>query len=116
MEREVPVVSLLGDDGRYFWYHHTSADTVSAVNPLQLDNCLVSWAAATYILADFDYSTKQESSTTATVVPSTTTTGESTTTVTTTTPASSSGHYHGSLKVSIFMGIFLVSVLYFFDE
>lgn len=54
-EIEVPVVSLLGDDGRYFWYHHTAADTVSALNPVQLDNCLISWASASFILADIDY-------------------------------------------------------------
>lgn len=59
IDLDIPVVSLLGDDGRYFWYHHTDSDTVSALNPLQLDYCLASWASATYILADFAYSTER---------------------------------------------------------
>lgn len=48
----VPTVSLNGDDGRYFWFHHTNADTMTAVNSTQLDRCLALWASTAYVLAN----------------------------------------------------------------
>jgi len=48
----VPGIVLNGDDGRYFWYHHTNADTMTAMNPSELDKCLAVWASTAYIIAD----------------------------------------------------------------
>jgi len=50
----VPNIVLNGDDGRYFWYHHTEADTIHALNPNTLDKCLAVWASTAYIIADLD--------------------------------------------------------------
>lgn len=51
-EINVPVVTLLGDDGRYFWFHHSEADTMTAVNSAQLDRCLGLWTSTVYVLAN----------------------------------------------------------------
>lgn len=48
----VPVLSLYGDDGRYFYFHHTHADTMTAVDSKTLDKCLATWTATAYVLAD----------------------------------------------------------------
>ena len=50
----VPGADMIGDDEkqRYYWYHHTLADTVSVVNSEQLDRCLAFVATTVYILAD----------------------------------------------------------------
>lgn len=50
----VPSVVLNGNDGRYFWYHHTEADVLTAMESKELDNCLAVWAATTFILADMN--------------------------------------------------------------
>ncbi|CAL8110730.1 unnamed protein product [Orchesella dallaii] len=50
----VPGIVLNGDDGRYFWYHHTDADTMTAMQPANLDRCLAVWASTAYIIADLN--------------------------------------------------------------
>jgi len=49
----VPFTELDGSgNGRLFWYYHTRADTIDAVNPKNVDECLAVYAATAYILAD----------------------------------------------------------------
>ena len=48
----IPSVVLNGNDGRYFWYHHTEADVLTAMESKSLDTCLAVWASLSYIIAD----------------------------------------------------------------
>uniref|UniRef100_A0A1B6G529 Carboxypeptidase Q n=1 Tax=Cuerna arida TaxID=1464854 RepID=A0A1B6G529_9HEMI len=49
---EVPLLSNLNDNGRYFWFHHSDGDTMTVLNPDDLDKNTALWAATAYILAD----------------------------------------------------------------
>jgi carboxypeptidase Q len=47
----VPTLALVDDETRYFWYHHTEADTVDKLTPSQLSACasamaVMAWEAA----------------------------------------------------------------------
>jgi len=57
MKLGVPGMSLgTDDDGKYFWYHHSAADTPDKVDPKHLNQCIAAIAIATYIYADLpDY-------------------------------------------------------------
>lgn len=44
--------SLLNDNQKYFWYHHTAADSMSILEPGILDLCAAFWAAFSYVVAD----------------------------------------------------------------
>lgn len=48
----VPGLSLLNDNKRYFYYHHTSGDAITVEDPDHLDKSTILWAAASYVLAD----------------------------------------------------------------
>lgn len=48
----VPGLSLANDNANYFYYHHSSADTISLENPDDLDKSTILWAVASYVLAD----------------------------------------------------------------
>ncbi|CAG7822930.1 unnamed protein product [Allacma fusca] len=52
----IPTISLLGDDGRYFWFHHTEADAITAgtVNSTEFDRCLALWTSTAFIIADVE--------------------------------------------------------------
>jgi len=54
IKKGVPGANMVGDDEkqRYFWYHHTLADTMSVVNSDQLDRCLAFVATTVYILGN----------------------------------------------------------------
>lgn len=46
----VPVMSLMVDSQRYFWYHHTAGDTIDKLDPADLNKCaaalaIMSWFA-----------------------------------------------------------------------
>ena len=49
----IPGASLLTKDDRYFWYHHSEADTINAQNQTSVEDCAVFWTALAYIIADF---------------------------------------------------------------
>ncbi|ODN03873.1 Carboxypeptidase Q [Orchesella cincta] len=48
----VPGAILDTDGEKYFWYHHSNADTVTALNPNDLDVCLALMTSLSYVLAD----------------------------------------------------------------
>ena len=50
----VPVMSLGVDDSKYFWYHHTPADTFDKVDYKEFNNCIAAMAIMSYVVADMD--------------------------------------------------------------
>ncbi|XP_043194131.1 carboxypeptidase Q-like [Amphibalanus amphitrite] len=51
-QRGVPAAALDVDQSRYYWYHHTEADTMDALDPHNLDLCVATMAASVYVVAD----------------------------------------------------------------
>lgn len=52
MKEKIPVMSLKVDNSRYFWYHHTRADTIDKLDPHELNLCVATIAVMAYIVAD----------------------------------------------------------------
>lgn len=48
----VPAMHLEVERDRYFWYHHTAADTVDKVSPKDLNDCTAAMAVMLWQLAD----------------------------------------------------------------
>ncbi|KRT83574.1 Peptidase, partial [Oryctes borbonicus] len=48
----IPRASLLNENGKYFWYHHSDADTMDVEDSENLDKCLAVWTAVAYVAAD----------------------------------------------------------------
>jgi carboxypeptidase Q len=48
----VPGMGLNVDGTRYFWYHHTDADTVDKLDPHDVALCVATMAIMAYVLAD----------------------------------------------------------------
>ena len=48
----VPGMGLNVEDSRYFWYHHTDADTVDKLDPREVALCAATMAVMAYVLAD----------------------------------------------------------------
>ncbi len=48
----VPIMDLLVDQTKYFWYHHTDADTIDKLDPHELNLCVAAMAVMAYIIAD----------------------------------------------------------------
>lgn len=48
----VPVSELLSDNSRYFWYHHSVADTIDKLSPSELGDCIAALGILTYVAAD----------------------------------------------------------------
>jgi carboxypeptidase Q len=48
----VPVMELTVEDSKYFWFHHTAADTPDKVNPKELSQCAAAMAVMAYVVAD----------------------------------------------------------------
>ena len=47
-------MSLNVDDSRYYWYHHTNADTFDKINFNDFNNCIAAIAIMAYVVADMD--------------------------------------------------------------
>ncbi len=52
MQRGVPGMGLAVDGTKYFWYHHSEADTVDKLDPAELGRCVAALAVMAYVVAD----------------------------------------------------------------
>nr|XP_021191973.2 carboxypeptidase Q [Helicoverpa armigera] len=48
----VPGASLLNENERYFWYHHSEGDTMNVQTMKDVVDCAAFWAAFSYVIAD----------------------------------------------------------------
>jgi carboxypeptidase Q len=51
-EAGVPVMGLSVEDSRYFYYHHSDADTMDKLNPREMALCVATMAVMAYVVAD----------------------------------------------------------------
>jgi carboxypeptidase Q len=52
MQLGVPGMGLLVDGTKYFWYHHTEADTVDKLDAHEMALCVATMAVMAYVVAD----------------------------------------------------------------
>jgi carboxypeptidase Q len=52
VERGMPGMGLETDGTRYFWYHHTDADTLDKLDPEEVARCVAAMAVMAYVVAD----------------------------------------------------------------
>jgi carboxypeptidase Q len=52
MREGVPGMGLDVDGARYFWYHHTDADTIDKLDPREVAECVAAVAVMAYVVAD----------------------------------------------------------------
>ena len=52
MQRGVPGMGLQVDGTRYFWYHHTDADTMDKLDAREVALCVATMAVMAYVVAD----------------------------------------------------------------
>jgi carboxypeptidase Q len=52
MERGVPGMGLNVDGTRYFWFHHSDADTIDKLDPREMGLCVATLAVMAYVIAD----------------------------------------------------------------
>ena len=52
MATGVPGMGLDVDGSKYFWFHHTPADTPDKLNPAEMQRCVAAFAVMAYIIAD----------------------------------------------------------------
>jgi carboxypeptidase Q len=52
VERGVPGMGLKVDASRYFWYHHTAADTFDKIDAGEMARCVAALAVMAYVAAD----------------------------------------------------------------
>ncbi|HYH83683.1 MAG TPA: M20/M25/M40 family metallo-hydrolase [Longimicrobium sp.] len=48
----VPGLGLDVDGTKYFWYHHSNADTIDKLDPQEFAKCVAAMAVAAYVVAD----------------------------------------------------------------
>jgi carboxypeptidase Q len=48
----VPVMGLSVDGARYFWYHHSDADTIDKLDPREVALCVATLAVMAYVVAE----------------------------------------------------------------
>jgi carboxypeptidase Q len=52
-DAHVPTLDLAVDGTKYFWFHHTDADTVDKLNPVELNRCAAAIAVMAYSYSDY---------------------------------------------------------------
>ncbi len=52
MQEGVPGMGLHVDNSRYFWYHHTAADTIDKLDEEEYQKCIAAMAVMAYVAAD----------------------------------------------------------------
>ena len=52
MEKGMPGMGLNVEPTRYFWYHHTDADTMDKLDPDEVARCVAAMAVIAYVVAD----------------------------------------------------------------
>jgi carboxypeptidase Q len=52
MKEGVPGMGLRVDGEKYFWYHHTDADTIDKLDPRETAECVAAMAVMAYVVAD----------------------------------------------------------------
>jgi carboxypeptidase Q len=52
MAEGVPGMGLNVEDEKYFWYHHSDADTVDKLDPREMAQCVAALAVMAYVVAD----------------------------------------------------------------
>ena len=50
----VPTGSIANHNEHYFYFHHSDGDTMTVLDPHQMDLCSAVWTAFAYVLADMD--------------------------------------------------------------
>ena len=50
----IPVMSLKVDNSKYFWYHHTPADTFDKVDFDEFNKCVAAMTIMSFVVADLD--------------------------------------------------------------
>jgi len=54
MREGVPGMGLLVEGEKYFWYHHTHADTVDKLDPHELAKCVATLGVMAFVVADLE--------------------------------------------------------------
>ena len=50
----VPLGNIKTHNERYFWFHHSNGDTMTVMDPIQMNLCSAVFAVYSYVLADMD--------------------------------------------------------------
>ena len=50
----VPGASLGNENSKYFYFHHSAADTMSVLDPDDMDLCAAVWTVVAYVVANMD--------------------------------------------------------------
>ena len=51
-EARIPALALAVDESKYFLIHHTPADTVDKIDPVEMAKCAAAVAVMAYVVAD----------------------------------------------------------------
>lgn len=50
----VPTASIANHNEKYFWFHHSNGDTMTVLDPVEMNLCSAVWATYAYVLANMD--------------------------------------------------------------
>ncbi len=53
-QRGVPAMAVATDPSRYFWYHHTEADTLDKLDPREMGECVAAMAVIAFTAANME--------------------------------------------------------------